>query len=211
MGFTNDDLIIAIPSSSGDCKASRVTAAPAPVVCPVPADQSGCVKISQVGATVPAAYVLNMGPKSRGQRVAYDVSSGVLRSTPLWDPDGKPVSQPTDPIASNIVNMKLIYGIDDGAGGITWTPATGEWSAENVLAANNSKLGKIRAVRIGIVVQGEQFDKEKYQRDLLSPPSWKMFKNVLATPLTGPVTPGFRVRVYETSIPLRNSLFNPVS
>ena len=212
IGFANDDLIIAIPSSAGDCKASRVTAAPA-VVCPAPADQSGCVKISPVGATVPAAYVLNMGPTTGGvvQRVQYDVNAGVLRSTVLWNTDGQAAAQPPNPIASNIVNMKLLYGVDNGAGGIAWTQATGPWTDATVLAANNSTVGKIRAVRIGIVVQGEQFDKEKYQQDLLSPPSWTLFQNVLTTPLTGLVTPGFRVRVYETSIPLRNSLFNPVS
>jgi len=206
MGFTNDDLIIAIPSSSGDCKASRVTAAPVPVVCPVPADQSGCVKISPVDATVPAAYLLNMGPKSRGQRVAYDVSSGVLRSTALWDLDGKPIPQPTDPIASNIVTMKLVYGIDNGAGGITWTPATGQWSAESVLAANNSTLGKIRAVRIGIVVRGEQWDKT------LGDQSWHLFEApVLLNGTVAAANGNYRMRMYETIIPLRNSLFNPVS
>jgi hypothetical protein len=154
-----------------------------------------------------------MGPTKGGvaQRVQYDVNAGVLRSTVLWNTDGQAAAQPPNPIASNVVNMKLLYGVDDGAGGITWTPATGQWSDTNVLAANNSTLGKIRAVRIGVVVQGEQFDKEKYKQDLLSPRSWTLFQNVLATPLTGPVTPGFRVRVYETSIPLRNSLWNPVS
>jgi type IV pilus assembly protein PilW len=216
-GFVNSvakrDLIIAIPGTPGDCAVSRVSAYDGtPIPCITDPTQS-CVKITPVGATVQAAYVLDMGPTTGGvkQRVQYDVNGGVLRSIVLWNGDGQPVAQPPDPIASNVVNMKLLYGVDDGAGGITWTPATGPWNAATVLAANNSTLGKIRAVRIGIVVQGEQFDKEKYQHDLLFPPSWELFKNVLATPLTGLITPGFRVRVYETSIPLRNSLFNPVS
>ena len=36
-------------------------------------------------------------------------------------------------------------------------------------------MGKIRAVRIGFVVQGEQFDKAKYDADVLTPPTWTLF------------------------------------
>jgi type IV pilus assembly protein PilW len=208
LGFANNDLIIAIPSSTGDCAASRVTSvtgAPS-FTCPA-TDQSGCVTLS-VAATVPAAYVLNMGPTTGGvvQRVQYDVNAGVLRSTVLWNTDGQAVAQPPNPIASNIVNMKLLYGVDNGAGGITWTPATGQWLDANVLAANNSTVGKIRAVRIGIIVRGEQWDKTA------GDVPWQLFDGAVQLNGTFPAAGGnYRYRTYETTIPLRNSLFNPVS
>ena len=72
------------------------------------------------------------------------------RSGPTPARRGHPVP---NPVASNIVNMKLLYGVDNGAGGTDWVPATGQWSAANVLAAGISQVGKIRAVRIGFVVQ----------------------------------------------------------
>ena len=100
--------------------------------------------------------------------------------------------------------MKLLYGIDNGAGGVNWLPATGQWSAANVMAANNSQLSKIRAVRIGFVVQGEQFSKEKFADDLITPPTWTRFGSTY----TGALTKGFRYRTYETAIPLRNPVWN---
>ena len=214
-GFAKDDLIIAIPSSAGDCAASSVSAvAPASLADCHNLDTDdplGCVTISPVGgATVPAAYLLNMGPTKGGvaQRVQYDVNAGVLRSTVLWNTNGQAVAQPPNPIASNVVNMKLLYGIDNGAGGITWTPATGQWKDVNVLAANNSALGKIRAVRIGIVVRGEQWDKTLLDQE------WTLFADTPSVTLTGTVPAlngNYRMRTYETTIPLRNSLWNPVS
>jgi type IV pilus assembly protein PilW len=203
MGFTAGDLILAI-SMSGDCAASRVTGVAGP-------DVNGVVTISHTGAPVgfgTAAQLMNLGPKNSGQRVAYDIFGNVLRSTTLWDDTGaKQNPAVPNPVASNIFNMKLQYGIDNGLGGVTWTTATGQWSAANVMAASISQLSKIRAVRIGFVVQGEQFDKAKYAADLLAPPTWTLFDGTY----TGTLTPGFRFRTYEMTIPLRNPIWNPVA
>ncbi len=210
-GFRPGDLMIAI-SMKGDCAVSRATVV---VVDPQPAaEDKDVVKITHTGVAVdmPAgAYLLNMGPQGSGQRVSFDVASGVLRSTALWDASGAAVASAPNPIASNVINMKLLYGIANAGGGVTWVQATGAWSAANVLAANTATLSRIKAVRIGIVVQGEQFDKAKYDQDILLPPKWKLFQGVLATALEGAIPPGFRVRTYETSIPLRNPMWNPSS
>jgi type IV pilus assembly protein PilW len=211
IGFANGDLVVAI-SPSGSCAASSVTVAPA--VCPVPSDQSGCVQVTPSLAPLAAtAYLLNMGPTSSAvtQRMQYDVSgapNGTLESTVLWDQNGQPVVLPGNPIASNVVNMKLLYGIDNGAGGVTWTPATGAWSWQNVLAANTTTLGQIKAVRMGIVVRGEQWDKS------LGDQTWTLFADTPAVMLTGTIATAsgnYRMRTYETIIPLRNSLWNPTS
>jgi type IV pilus assembly protein PilW len=203
LGFKTGDVILAI-SMAGDCAPSRVTGVAGP-------DANGVVTIAHTGAAVgfgTSAQLLNLGPKNGGQRVSYDVSGNVLRSTVLWDDTGaKQAPLVPNPVASNIFNMKLLYGIDNAAGGVNWTPATGQWSAANVMAANNTQLSKIRAVRIGFVVQGEQFDKDKRDYDLAHPPTWSLFDGTY----TGPLTNGFRYRTYEMIIPLRNPIWNPVT
>jgi hypothetical protein len=200
-GFKPGDLVVAI-SMAGNCAASRVTAVSAP-------DVNGVVTLTHTGAPVSFtsdAVLLNLGPKDNGQRVAYDVdvAKNVLRSTALWDDTGAPGANAPNPIAPNVMNMKVLYGIDNGAGGVNWTAPTGAWSAASVHAASISTLNKIRAVRIGVVVRGEQWDKQA--TDFNS----SMFDG--AIPVSFPAAGGnYRYRIYETMIPLRNPIWNPIS
>jgi type IV pilus assembly protein PilW len=204
LGFKPGDLVVAI--GGGKCDASRVISVtptdPAQVLA-----SDGWVTIVHTGApdSMPEdAVLLNMGPAGSAQRVRYDVdANGVLRSTSLWDASGAPVAQAPNPLASNIVNMKLQYGIDTGTDGLldTWVNATGAWSAENVLAADPAILIKIKAVRIAIVVRGEQWDKTQgnYQ--------WSLFDGAF----TGTILAAggnYRYRVYETVVPMRNAIWN---
>jgi len=194
---------------AGNCAASRVTAVGAP-------DVNGVVTLTHTGAPVSFtsdAVLLNLGPKDSGQRVAYDVDvvKNVLRSTALWNDNGAPGANAPNPIAPNIVNMKLLYGIDNGGGGVIWTQPTGAWSAASVHAASISTLNKIRAVRIGIVVRGEQCDKT------LGDYTWTLFEAPVQATGTIPAPApacgigNYRYRVYETMIPLRNPIWNPIS
>ena len=202
LGFKTGDIVVAI-SLAGDCAPSRVTGVTAP-------DVNGVVTVSHTGAAVgfpTDAMLLNLGPKGSGQRVAYDVASGVLRSTNLWGDTGAALALPVpNPIASNIINMKLLYGIDDLAGGLTWVTPTGIWDPAALLNAPNSTLARIRAVRIGLVVQGEQWDKAAPDY------TWTLFEG--ATQISHTITAvggNYRYRTYETTIPLRNPIWNPVS
>jgi len=209
-GFKTDDLIVAISASTpAICDVTRVVSVAADPGSANPLDPlSGQVKITHTGAPDPFSgdsLLLNIGPnKSSAQRVTYDVNAGVLRSTALWDANGAPNPQTPNPIASNVIMMKLMYGIDDGAGGVTWNAAVGNWSPANVLAADNTTLKKIRAVRLGIVVQGEQYDKALATE--VPTPTWTLFAPDVN--LTGALLPGFRYRTYETIIPLRNPVWN---
>jgi type IV pilus assembly protein PilW len=202
LGFKVGDIVLAI-SLGGDCVPSRVTGVAGP-------DVNGVVTINHTGAAVgfpTDSVLLNLGPKNGGQRVAYDVASGVLRSAPLWDDTGAALGAPVpNPIASNIINMKLLYGIDNGAGGLDWVTATGAWSAANVMNASTSNLAKIRAVRIGIVVQGEQWDRDAPDY------TWTLFEGGTQISHTIAAAGGnYRYRTYEMTIPLRNPIWNPVS
>jgi type IV pilus assembly protein PilW len=200
LGFKAGDLIVAI-SGSGKCDPSKITAVSAPDAA------TGEVTITHTGAPDPFstdAFLLNMGSAANAQRIRYDVDpKGVLRSTALWDSTGAAVAQAPNPLASNIVEMKSQYGIDTGTGGLmdTWVPATGAWDAPSVLAAPITTLTKIKAVRIGILVRGEQWDKT------LGDYNWSFFDGTVSGTILA-AGGNYRYRIYETVVPMRNSIWN---
>jgi type IV pilus assembly protein PilW len=198
MGFKAGDIVVAV-SEGGSCSASRATAV---------ALDAG-TGVAEITPSVDAAfalgsgaYLVNMGPNGGQQRVLYDVNNGVLRSTSLWDANGRAAVGPTpNPIASNVVMMKLQYGIVSAGNVFTWVNATDPWSAAQVLAADATTLRQIQSVRIGIVVQSEQFDKN------MPAGAWNLFCNP-GPCVSGALPAGFRYRTYETSVPLRNPVWN---
>jgi type IV pilus assembly protein PilW len=211
IGFRVGDIVVAIAPGApgtGTCAISSITAVSAPSPGP-PDEAAGQVTISHTNAPVvftDDAFLLNMGAPSNVQRVRYDVdANGVLHSTSLWDAVGAPVSQPPNPLASNIVNMKLLYGIDNDGDGIldTWVAPVGPWSDANVLAADAPTLRKIKAVRLGIIVRGEQWD-----RDAPSVTA-TLFADAIPFSQTFVASGGnYRYRWYETIIPMRNPVWN---
>jgi type IV pilus assembly protein PilW len=214
IGFQPNDLIVAI--SSAGCAASIAST----VVLTDPAN--GVVTITHtdpgVGLTFgDDAVLLNMGPVANAQKVRYDVTAtGVLRSTALLKTDGTPnddTSPPPNPLASNVVNMKLQYGIDSTGGGVlTWVSSGAvPWRYADLVNAPDgniliAQLKTLKAVRIGIVVRGEQWDKDR-----LLPVPWSLFGGHLGGGYEGsfPSAGGnYRYRTYETVIPVRNELWN---
>ena len=216
IGFKQGDIVVAIlPASegAGTCAVSSVTAVSSPPTSGAPepdaAGLNGQVTISHTNAPFAFSddsYLLNMGPASNTQRVRYSVNTGTLYSTSLWDANGAPRDPLLpNPIASNIVNMKLLYGIDNNGDGTldTWVPATGAWSAANVLAADTNTLRKIKAVRLGIIVRGEQWDRDA--PDVTA----HLFDDAIPFSQTFVASGGnYRYRWYETIIPMRNPVWN---
>jgi len=222
-GFKKDDVIVAIsnPAGAGPCYSSIITD-------PVPAPDAitGVVTIthSAVAAAVGATLV-NLGPAKLVQKMVYDVSGGNLRSTSLLDANGAPSGgQAPNPIASNIVNMKIQYGIDDVGDGLIhhWVPgisgtAYGDWDSATLLAAPITTLNRIKAARIAILVRSEQPDKELAGQGFNRP----VFNDCadaaagscgvtfdIPAVAAGTQPYGWRYRVYETVIPLRNEVWN---
>jgi type IV pilus assembly protein PilW len=255
-GFHKGDLVVGIANPVGpnsNCASSKVTADPGPITVPPTCDPNDINKsanclahmtITHTGANVSftgnglsgSSTLFNMGPADRAQKIRYSVNNGVLYSTPLLDSDGVPAALPGNPLASNIVNMKVQYGIDsdvDQRGlldywvqGTTATPK-GDWSPAAILPATITKINQIKAIRIGIIVQSEQFDKELAGftgGDYVNGDyNWVLFdcadivKANCPGRLTGSVPasvspPGnWRFRKYETVIPLRNEIWNKAS
>ena len=217
-GFLPNDLIVAI--SSVGCAVSIVT--PGGVTAPDPTNGKVIITHTDPGVALTFsddAVLLNMGPITNAQKVRYDVTAaGVLRSTALLKGDGKPnddTSPLPNPLASNVVNMKLQYGIDTTGGGVlTWVSSgTAPWRSADLVNAPDvnvliAQLKTLKAVRIGIVVKGEQEDKDR-----MVPVPWSLFGGRVGGGYEGSFlpTPGrgnYRYRTYETVIPLRNELWN---
>jgi len=223
-GFRIGDMIVPI-SQAGQCEWLKVANVTAP-------DANGVVSITTTSGAANAysnsATMLTMGPWDRVQRVRYDVADAnggpctqastncVLRSTNL-NPSAPNVApaDPPQPLASNIVNMKVQYGVDITGDGIldTWVSAANQpWRPQDVLGATLPGINRIKAIRIGIIVRSAQFDRE-HTDDF----NWVLFDcstHDIACPgrLTGTIAGSpngsFRYRVYETVVPLRNQLWN---
>jgi type IV pilus assembly protein PilW len=236
-GFHIDDLVVGIsaPTAPGSpCASSRVTAVSAP-------DANGIVTITQT-PLFPAggidffgsSVLLNMGPCNRAQKIQYSVNNGVLYSTPLLDTSGANcgnLANPLipNPLASNILVMKVEYGIDSDLDPKrlldTWVQASAApWDPATLLPAPVTTINQIKAVRIGIIVQSDQFDKNLAGftgGDYVSGDyNWVLFDCAAANKancpgrLTGSVPAtvspagNWRFRKYETVIPLRNEIWN---
>jgi type IV pilus assembly protein PilW len=189
---------------------------------PTTPDLNGFVTLTHSGVGfnmfAGSSRVLNMGPCSKAQKVQYSVNNNILYSTPLLDANCVPLANPVpNPLASNIVNMKVEYGvadINDPKGVLsTWVQATpgGGWDPATVLPAAVNQINLIKAIRIGLIVKSEQFDQT------LGDYNWTLF-GCSAPPCAGAITgtipasvapPGnWRYRTYETIIPLRNEIWN---
>ena len=246
-GFHVGDLVVGIRDrgAAGPCASSKVTAVSAP-------DANGVVTItvnnisdSSVAFNGSTSALFNLGQAKRAQKIKYSVKPAtcnlgtpcVLYSTPLLDANGLPLGTLVDnPLVSNIVNMKLEYGIDSDADGVinTWVQATGAtWDPTALLPAAPASpapvttINQIKAIRLGIIVQSEQFDKSLYNFNggdyKNGDYNWVLFDcsdNTKANcigRLTGTISqstspPGnWRFRKYETVIPLRNEIWNKTS
>jgi type IV pilus assembly protein PilW len=174
------------------------------------------------------SWIVNLGPANNVRKVQFDVAGEVLRQTNLLD-----VVPTPNPIASNVVLMKAQYGLDNSVppdGAIdTWVNARdAPWRPVDVLSANLAQLRRIKAVRIALVVRSGQFERAKDAegRDTDTGGPLAAINSGLVIPAlfpcnglpgcTGemtsvavPNTQGFRYRVFEQVIPLRNMIWNP--
>lgn len=215
-GFAVGNRIVAVQQTTRRCTTSiiadRVPKLP-PTEPPLPGGKITLTTTTSAAANfmsqsdVDPARLIDLGPAGGPQRVLYDVQDEVLRSTDLLTPDAVASS-----LAPNVVNLKVQYGIDTSATADnildTWVPATGEWERDAVLAAGLAKLTQIKAIRIGVIVRSEQYD-----RDVTGDTAWTLFDcpahdNTCPGRITGTLPANWRYRTYETIVPLRNQLWN---
>jgi type IV pilus assembly protein PilW len=208
MGFVQGNRVIA-SDRRGACARTSVTATRGP--------SGGLLQVDHdiVAADFPAdAVALDLGAAARVVATRYDVAADTLRTTDLEGGDAP------KPLASNVVNLKIQYGIDTDGDGVldTWVSASatgsaGDWSSGALLRAPVETLARIKALRVGIIVRGEHFDRAATRSF-----DWVMFDCDAADKVTCPgrlsgtigasARGGWHYRVYEVVVPLRNLLWN---
>jgi type IV pilus assembly protein PilW len=221
-GFHNGDMIVAVaqPSVPNTACESSVIAAPVPTP-----DFNGFVTLTHSGTAAnmfaSASRLINMGPCSKAQKVQYSLNNGILYQAPLLDGNCKPIANPVgNPLASNIVNMKVEYGVanigDPLAVVSKWVQADAGngWDPATVLPAPINQVNLIKAIRIGFIVRSEQFDQTLGNYDWVlfdcSDPNKANCTGRLTGTIAASVAPpgNWRYRTYETIIPLRNVIWN---
>ena len=219
-GFGPDDLVVGVADrarATTECDFLKLGAAAV--------DQATGVATltTTTGSTVAfttASVLFNLGPAGQARRVLYDVRGDALRSTDLLT-----AGATANPLASNVMLLKAQYGVDtDGDGAVdSWVRGEGDWAPAAVLAmpmhppapgAPDPALSRIKAVRIGVIVRSEQHD-----RSVTSPYAWVLFDcpeadkarcpGRLAADARSALPVNWRYRVHETTVPLRNQIWNP--
>lgn len=218
VGFrTGDMLLVSNPSANGgDCQIGQVDSSYSPpsagqtaptavptssalaapynnangfTVLPQPADYT----LMNIGATPTFAL---FGVSDQEQLVQLDMLERVTLSTPA-------------PIGENVVNLQVLYGVDDGSGGGVaddnvvddWVAPTGTWSFAN-LQANGEAARAIKALRLAIVVRSTE------RQGIQGPASLTLFPDLPAavqTTINHSVEQrSFQYQVYDTVVPLPN-------
>ena len=203
-GFKKGDMVVGI-TGGGNCERIEVTAVSVP-------DANGNVVLSLPtgGSTheyLPSMRLINIGPRESTQRSRYDVVNGVLRSTDLITAGA--VAQP---LTSSIANLKMQYGVDtDGNGSVdTWQAPTGDYAPATVLGYTANELRRIKAVRIGMILRSDEFDRDSpaFNWTLLDCTDQEKDNYTCPAALTGTLPANYRYRIYETIVPLRNPMWN---
>jgi len=170
------------------------------------------------GATYNAvsATLVNLGQAGAMGKVEYtvDTTTHALRTQSLL-----PTAGPVNPVINDVVNLKAQYGVDTDADGSidVWQDAAGAWSAASLPlpATLLTTLQQIRAVRVAIVTRSAQYEKEPITAG--TPPGMGDGKigmfcepapTCAFTMTLSADNQHYRYRVLETSIPLRNALWN---
>lgn len=137
--------------------------------------------------------------------VAYDLLRSGASATSV---------DPIQPLADGVAELHAIYGLDTTLPHDnivdSWVAPTGAWSAASVLA-DPTKMRQIIAVRIAIVMRGSNYEKEEVtlQRPILFGGTPGELPAVVYS--AGADNRHFRLRVIDTTIPLRNMLLLPAS
>lgn len=191
----------------------------------------GRVTVPFAGATTVAfpsgsSRLVNLGQINRTQYTINTTTSGKQRQLYSQDVNIGVVAQPVVPIAQNVMLLKAQYGIDTN-GDLSvdcWTNADNsntcgdgvDYSAGAIgnNATTAATIRRIKAVRIAVVVRSDEPD---LKDPALLGQSAFLFNCSANTNAGCPgriaidsttMLDGYRYRIYETTVPLRNMLWN---
>lgn len=216
-GISRDEYLLASDSSGNDCTLTRVASGPTSV-------DSATNKITLSAADSPATgltkafsgqgYLFDLG--TTPAFTLFGVNNNTLVSYDLLQRD----SGNTTSIAEGITQIKALYGIDNGSGGLTWVLPTGDWAMDKLTtdaATAATAYSKIKAVRVAVVAQS--LLRERDQPTSASGPgidpgytgttSLTLFGDLdVSLQINVATQEHYRYKVYDTTIPVRGSFIN---
>lgn len=138
-------------------------------------------------------WIYSLGPKPTLS--VWKLNNGqLMRYNALVEEDTAAVS-----VAQDVLQMVAEYGYDeDNSGKID---KSGEWTATTPAQPN---LGKLIAVRVAMLVRTSQFEKDEVTTDN---PRWANGDKQFDMTLVDANWKHYRYRVYESVIPLRNTIW----
>lgn len=215
-GIDNSDYLLGSDSTGNDCTLARAASVDhtADKITLAAADSptSGLTK-----AFTGQGYLFDLGTKPAFSLFGVDTSNNTLVSYDLLQRDSSNVTS----IAEGIVQVKALYGIDDGAGSLTWVLPTGDWAIDKLTkdaTTAASAYSKIKAVRVAVVAQSLLPER--------APPAGAAgagidpgYKNSGSLTLFGDTADislhinvvtqeQYRYKVYDTTIPVRGSFIS---
>jgi type IV pilus assembly protein PilW len=238
--------VIAVANDgSGKCGRFKVTAASAPPRGEGQVDLTVAPAASSIYTQASPAKLVNLGPEGLATRVRYESWNASANEPCGLTPDPKRPCQlmSTDlidplnpgnrnPIAANVVLMKIQYGVDTtptpDAIVDCWTPANNanvcadgrNYTPAGVQAFNNDDLGRIIAVRIAVVIRSDEPDlKDDTLKSGVRPATYLFncsandatcLQRILLPAGSGNqiIQDHWRYRTYETVVALRNAIYN---
>lgn len=140
----------------------------------------------------------------------YLIGSGKLQIREGWFTSGLPTTQA---LVDNIVDMRALYGKDDGSAAGTTANDGAVDTYDNVTPATGAGWLQVLSVRIGILARIGNYEKPTAGVDCDATtvaPSWSggSFPAVNIATVTSPDR-CYRYRVFETTVPLRNMIWRP--
>lgn len=209
----NDLVLMADMASLGPCQVGQVAAtyaATAGIAAPkiVPTGAPGTAYNGPTGfASMPPMrdYALfNLG--SAPSMVMYGITNNSLVQYDLMQPNGLNASTVQ---AENVVNLQVLYGVDDGVGGTAndnvidrWVaPGTGDYTVAAMLAGGQGAL-RVKAIRIALVMRASE------PSQTAGPAEVVVFPDMATTlQVRIPIAASDRMftrQVYDLVVPLRN-------
>lgn len=209
-GFNPNDLVLLV--GSGGCTMGKITQVQTQ---PQKLQLNPGVSAPQnppAWGSFPTSYnsgnaLLNLGnPVVR----RYAVATGKLQLTEGWFNSGTPT---TLPLVDGIVDMRALYGKDDGSAAGTTAGDGVVDTYNNVTPATGAQWLQILSVRIGILARIGNYEKPSAGPDCDATtvaPTWSggTFGAVNIATVTSQDR-CYRYRVFETTVPLRNMIWRP--
>lgn len=138
----------------------------------------------------------NLGPTPTLNVWGVDSKRGLTRYNQLLEVEDNKVQ-----VAQDIIQFKAEYGYDADGNGLIDVSSSGEWTAT---LSGIVHWERVLAIRIAVLMRTSQYEKDEVTSDK---PRWANGSKEFAIGTAGSDWKHYRYRVYESIVPLRNTIW----